>query len=192
MSQTKVKEVRPEKLEAVKEIKEKFQKARIAIFTDYQGEEGLPVKEVQKLRRKIRESKGELKVVKNTLARKALEELSIPNLSPYFEKASAIAFGYDDPSLTAKALFEFAKEHKTPKSGQGLPLIKAAWLDNAVLDASRVRFLATLPPKPVVLSQLLGTMKAPVTGLATVLSGTLRGLVTALDAIRKQKEEHTS
>lgn len=189
MSPTKAKKVRPEKLEAVKEIKEKFQRAKIAIFTEYQGEEGLLVKEVQQLRRKLLQSKGEFKVVKNTLAKKALAELKIENLDKFFERASAIAFGYEDPVLAAKALFEFAKETKKEKNKQELPLIRAAWYEHGILDANQVRFLATLPPKNVLLSQLLGTMKAPVTGLVTVLSGTLRGLVTVLDGIRKKKEE---
>src|SRR5438046_1797342 len=90
-SQVRSKAVRPEKIEAVNEIKKKFEKARIAIFTEYQGtEQGLPVKEVQKLRRKLREGKGEFKVIKNTLARKALEDLKIENVSEHLTRASAI------------------------------------------------------------------------------------------------------
>ncbi len=188
MSPTKAKEVRPEKLEAVKEIKERFQRAKIAIFTDYQGQKGLPVTEVQKLRRKLLESKGELKVMKNSLAEKALESLKIEKLSTYFKHASAVAFGYDDPALTAKALFEFTKDTKKDKNDPGLPIIKGAWYGEAIIGPDQVRFLASLPPKPILLSQLLGTMNAPITGLVTVLSGTLRGLVTVLAQIRKQKE----
>lgn len=193
MSKTEVKEIRPEKLEAVKEIKQKFQKAKIAIFTEYQGGKGLPVKETQKLRRKIREGKGEFKVMKNTLAQKALKELKLEDLSSYFTKATAVAFGYEDPAATAKAVFEFAKEHKNAPSDPGLPAIKGAWMEpHAILSASQVQFLATLPPKPVLQAQLLGTMNAPITGLVTVLSGVTRGLVTVLDGIRKQKEANPS
>jgi len=187
-TQVRTKAVRPEKVEAVNEIKKMFEKARIAIFTEYQGAEGLPVKEFQKLRKKLREGKAELKVVKNSLARKALKDMNIENLSEYFTRASAVAFGYDDPSVAAKALFDFAKAQIKGKGDQGLPLIKGAWLDKAVIGADKVRFLATLPPKPILLAQLLGTMNAPITGLVTVLSGTLRAVVTAIDAIRKQKE----
>lgn len=182
------KEIRPEKVQAVQEIKEKFEKAKIVIFTSYQAEEGLPVREVQKLRKKLRESKGEFKVVKNTLARKALKELKLENLSDYFKGSTAVAFGYDDAIMAAKALFDFSQEQKKGKEETGLPAIRGAWYDAAILDLKQVRFLATLPPKPVLLAQLFGTMKAPITGLATVLSGTLRGLVTVLDGIRKQKE----
>jgi large subunit ribosomal protein L10 len=192
VAKTDTKAIRPEKLEAVKEIKERFQKAKIVVFTEYQGhgEPGLPVKETQKLRRKIREGKGEIKVVKNTLAQKALKELKLDNLSSYFTNATALAFGFDDPVSTAKALFDFAKEHKSSPNSPGLPVIKGAWLEGGkVLDANQVRFLATLPPKPVLLAQVLGTLNAPATGLVTVLSGVLRGLVTVLDGIKKQKEK---
>lgn len=186
---TKAKEVRPHKVEAVKEIKEKFERAKIAIFTEYQveKEEGLLVKEVQQLRRKMLASKGEFKVVKNTLARKALAELKIKDLDKYFERASAVAFGYDDAAAAAKALFEFAKDSKKERK-QALPVVKAAWYEKGILDLNQVKFLASLPPKNVLLSQLLGTMNAPVRGLATVLAGTLRSVVTVLDALKRKKE----
>jgi large subunit ribosomal protein L10 len=186
--QRRVKEIRPEKLEAVKEIKEKFNKAKIAIVTDYQGEKGLPVKELQKLRKKLREGNSELKVVRNTLAQKALKELKKESLSNFLEKASALAFGYDDPVSTAKVLFDFAKEHKPDDKSPGLPLIKAGLMENVLLDPNQIKTLASLPPKPVLLAQVMGTMNAPITGLVQVLSGTLRKLLYGLEAIRKQKE----
>jgi large subunit ribosomal protein L10 len=187
-TQIRTKAVRPEKLQAVKEIKEKFQKAKIAIVTDYQGEKGLPVKELQKLRKKLREGKSELKVIKNTLAQKALKELEKESLSKFFEKATAVAFGYDDPVLTAKTLFDFAKDHKSDEKSQGLPVVKAGFMDNVFLDSTQIRTLASLPSKPVLLAQVLGTMNAPITGFVQVLSGTLRKLLYALEAVKKQKE----
>jgi len=186
----KAKEYRPEKVEAVKEIKEKFQKAKIAIFTDYQGKSGLPVKELQKLRRKLLENKGEFKVVKNTLTQKALAELKLDNISKYFERTSAIAFGYEDPASVAKALYDFSKESAKEKGDEELPAIKGAWFEEKILELKQVQFLASLPPRNVLLAQVLGTLQAPITGLVTVLSGTVRSVVTVLDAIRRQKEEN--
>lgn len=191
MAETKTKAIRPEKIDAVREIKEKFQKAKIAIFTDYQRGQGLPVKEVQQLRRNVRATKGEFKVVKNTLAHKALIELKLDALSQHLQHATAIAFGYDDPASTAKALFDFAKEHKASPSDPGLPVIKIGWMDETVLESKQVHFLATLPPKPVLLSQLAGNMKAPLAGMVNTLSGVLRGFVTVLEQVRKQKESTT-
>lgn len=184
----KTKEIRLDKREAVQEIGGKFEKAKIAIFTDYQGSHGLSVKELQSLRRKLRENRGEFKVVKNTLVRKALQELKIEGLTPYLEKASAIAFGYEDPVVVAKTLLDFAKDHKTSPSDPGLPLVKAGWLDRVVVEAKQIHHLATLPSRNVLLSQLLGTMKSPMTGMVTVFTGTLRSLINVLDAIRRGKE----
>jgi large subunit ribosomal protein L10 len=166
-----------------------LKEASIAILTDYRGKGGgLTVKDFRELRKKLREQKGSFQVVKNTLACKALKGAGIPGLDRYFTQPTAITFGFDDPVSVAKILTEFAKERKNPINAEGLPAIKAAFMSGSILDLARVRALAALPSKPVIISQVLGTLQAPIRGLMNVLNGPLANMVNVLNEIRKLKE----
>ncbi|HHW92757.1 MAG TPA: 50S ribosomal protein L10 [Firmicutes bacterium] len=169
---------RPEKEAMVAELKEKLDQARAAIITDYRG---LNVAALTELRRRMREQGLEYKVVKNTLTRFAARELGLDDLEPYLEGPTAIAFSYEDPVAPAKVIMGFAKEHK--QLG-----IKAGLLRGKVIRPEGVKELADLPPREILLAQVLGGLQAPIAGLANVLNGVPRSLVYALEAIRKQKE----
>lgn len=169
---------RPEKEAAVKELKTKFEGAKAAVVTDYRG---LDVHAITELRRKLREAGVEYKVVKNTLTRLAAKEVEIQALEKYLAGPTAIAFGFGDPVAPARIISEFAKDHKELE-------IKGGILRGRIIGVSEVQTLAFLPSRDVLIAQVLATLQGPISGLVSVLHGTMRNLVYVLEAIRKQKE----
>ena len=142
---------------------------------------GLTVAQDTALRRKMREAGVHYNVVKNTLLRIAAQEVGIEGLEPSLEKNTAIAVAPEDPVAVAKIVCDFAKENKELK-------VKVGELDDKVIGAEEIKALAALPPKEVLVAKLLGSMNAPISGFVNVLQGTIRNVVYALDAVRKQKE----
>jgi len=170
---------RPEKVAVVEEIAERLRRVQGVVLTDYRG---LNVKEMTELRKQLRGVGVEFRVFKNTLTRIAANEVGIQGLDPYLEGPTALAFGYDDPVAAAKAISEFAKTNDRLQ-------VKGGILNGRAIDAEAVKALASLPPREVLIAQVLGGMQAPMAGLVTVLQGTLRSLVYALEAVRKEKEK---
>jgi len=142
---------------------------------------GLTVNQVSTLRRKIRASQGSYRVLKNRLALRAIDGSPYAALAPHLKGESALAYGAADPAPLAKAIEEFSKDN------QGLT-VKAGIVDGRLIGAVQVRAIADLPPRPVLVARLLGTLRQPMVRLVTVLSGTARGLVRAMDEIAKQKD----
>lgn len=168
----------PEKIATVKEIKERLQKGKAMVIAEYRG---LDVKRITELRQQTRAAGVEFKVLKNKLTARAAQELDINDLECYLQGPNSFAFSYDDPVAPAKVLSDFAKKNDKL-------VIKGGILSGKVIDADGVRYLAELPARPVLLANVLRGMQAPIAGLANVLSGNIRNLVYALDAIRQQKE----
>lgn len=170
--------IRPEKAAKVAELKELLTNSKCAILVDFCG---LTVAQDTVLRRKMRESGVNYSVVKNTLLRIAAEEAGIEGLEPVLEHNTAIAVAPEDPVAVAKIICEFAKENKALK-------VKIGVLDGKVISAEEIKALAALPPKEVLIAKMLGSMNAPISGFVNVLQGTIRNVVYALEAVRKQKE----
>lgn len=170
--------IRPEKAAKVAEIKELLASAKCTVLVDFCG---LTVAQDTALRRKMREGGVHYNVVKNTLLRIAAQEADIEGLESFLEKNTAIAVSPEDPVAVAKIICDFAKENKELK-------VKAGVLDGKVISAEEIKALAALPPKEVLVAKLLGSMNAPISGFVNVLQGTIRNVVYALDAVRKQKE----
>ena len=152
--------------------------SKCAILVDFCG---LTVAQDTVLRRKMREAGVNYSVVKNTLLRIAAEEAGIEGLEPVLEHNTAIAVAPEDPVAVAKIICEFAKENKALK-------VKIGVLDGKVISAEEIKALAALPPKEVLIAKMLGSMNAPISGFVNVLQGTIRNVVYALEAVRKQKE----
>lgn len=169
---------RGEKEAQVSEIRDKLARANAAILADYRG---LNVGQVTRLRRKLREAGVEYRVMKNTLIRLAARDVGLAGMEPYLQGPTAIALGYGDPVVPAKILSEFARDNKQLE-------IKAGVLQGRLIDAGGVKALADLPTREVILSRVLGGMRAPLAGMANVLVGPIRGFVYAVEALRKQKE----
>lgn len=168
---------RPEKEAAVNEVVEKLQSAKSVVVTDYKG---LDVASITELRKRLREAGVEYKVVKNTLARIAAKKAERDDLNQMFVGPTAIAFGIDDAVSPAKILVDFAKEHDQLE-------IKGGALSGEVISLDKVKSLAEIPPREVLLAKAFAGMKSPITGLVNVLQGNLRGLVQVLNQIKEQK-----
>lgn len=169
------------KKQEVAELVERIKRSGAIYIVEYRG---LTVSKATAVRRLIKNSGGEMKVSKNTLMRIALKEASTITADQIDTGPNAYIFAYDDVAATAKAIRDFSKER-----GNEALVIKGGIMDGKILSTDQVMALADLPPRSVLIAQLLGVMNGPARGLVTVLSGTIRGLVTALDAIREKKEK---
>ena len=141
---------------------------------------GLTVNQVTTLRRKVRASQWQMKVVKNRLALRAMKGTALEPLSSHFKGETALAGTSADPAPLAKAIDEFAKDH------QGLG-IKAGLVDGRAVAAAQVKAIADLPARPVLVARLLAVLNAPMTRFVTVLKGPHRGVVRTMSEIAKQK-----
>lgn len=169
------------------ELRDKFERASIIIFTDYRGEKsGLSVKDISALRRSLREHDVEYKIAKNTLILKVLKEKGIEGFDKYLENPTAVVIGYGDPVAAAKGLVAFTKEKKTKDLPDGMPLIKGAWFDKEEYDAAGVRHLATLPSRTEVLAQLLSLLNSPAQKVMGIMQASGRDLLSILDQKSKQ------
>lgn len=169
-----------EKSVVVAEIREKLEKSQACVLADFRG---ITVKEATELRDKLRSAGVEFKVCKNTLTRIAANEVGIQGLDPYLEGPTAIAFGINDAVAPAKVLTEFIKNTKNKNF-----VIKAGIVEGKVVGVEGVKALAELPPREVLLAQVLAGIQGPLVGLVNVLQGPIRKLGYALEDLRKQKE----
>lgn len=169
---------KPVKIEQVAEIKERLENASVAVMTKYVG---INAGKVTELRKKLRDQGVFLKVFKNRLAQRALDELGLSGASSFMDGPTAWAFS-KDPVAPAKILKEFNKETPVVEMVGGV-------LEGKVVSKAQLEALASLPGREVLLAQVVGTMAAPLRNLVGVLSAPTRDLVNALDQIRKQKEE---
>ncbi len=140
----------------------------------------VPAASIDKLRAKLRISKTRYLVVKNTLGQKAFERMKLKEVGDQIIGACGIAFTSGDVAASSKTLMEFAKDNQNFK-------VQAGYMQGQMMTADQVKVLASLPSREVLLAKVLGTMQAPISGLVNVLAGTLRQLVTVIDAIQKKK-----
>lgn len=166
-----------EKKQKVAALSEQLKSACAGVLVNYKG---ITVADDTKLRKELRESGDEYMVVKNTMLRLALKDAGIEGLDPVLEGTTALAFSKDNYVSGAKILSKYAETSKTFE-------IKAGFVDGNMVDASGVKELAALPPKEVLVAKALGGLNAPITGFVTVLNGTLKGLVVALNAIAEKQ-----
>jgi len=170
---------REKKAQTIDRLQDTFSKCSIGILTDYRG---LSTPEVTVLRRKLRESSVEYKVVKNTLARFAAERAGKDDLASFFEGPIAIAFGYSDITEPAKILADYIRTSKASLS------IKGGFLDDKMLASEDIATLSTLPSREILLAKVLGGMQGPIVTLTGCLTTPIRGIIGVLQARIKQLE----
>jgi large subunit ribosomal protein L10 len=170
---------RADKEQELQELASTFQSASTAILVDYRG---LSVPAVTELRRQIRGVKGNYKVVKNTLAKRASKGTSFEVLEEQFVGLTAMAYTADDAVALAKALTTFMKGAPTLS-------IKGAVVQGQAIKPAEVASLATLPGKPELYAKLLFVLQAPMQQLVSVLAAVPRDLMNVLAAVEKKKTE---
>jgi large subunit ribosomal protein L10 len=169
---------RSEKEAIIAEVAEKAARAVAMYFADFSK---LTVSEETELRREFRKFGVEYNVVKNTLARKALQQLT--GYDRVYDKLvgpTGIAFSYDDPSAPAKIIKKYSEK-------LGKFKLKAAVIEKQVYDATRLNELANMPSRKDMVAAILGSLQAPASGIVGAINAVARDLVYVLDAIEKKK-----
>lgn len=170
------------KKQLVKEIKEKIETAKSITFTDYVG---ISADQANTLRQKVKDAGGEVLVSKNTLLKVAIDEhgnKDIIEAKKDLKGPTMTIFGFKDPILPIKALFEFAK-------GIDLPKIKSAIIEGVYNSAEKVEILKSIPSREELLAKILERMNSPISGFVNVVGGVQRKFVFAVNAIAKKKLE---
>ncbi len=161
---------RLEKEETVVKLKEKLQKSKALVFTDFKG---LTMAQLSDLRNKLRDQNAEFTITKNTLLKLAKPEIDL-------DGPTATLFAYDDEISPLKTLVKSLKDFTIGK-------IKGGYLGSEVLSEAKIIQLSTLPSKQELRGKVVGVLAAPLTGMVSVLQGNLRNLVYALSEVQKMR-----
>jgi large subunit ribosomal protein L10 len=168
---------RDQKTAVVDEIAGQLQEAEAIFAVDYRG---ITVDQVADLRTKLRAADARFRVVKNSLSERAADQAGMDNLKPMLVGPTALAFVKGDAAMAAKALNDAARQLHDVLD------FKGGVLNGSVLSADEVRSIARLPTRDVLYAQLVGTVAAPLTGLARGLNALIGGLAIQLQAIADQ------
>lgn len=169
---------RAQKEAILKKLTEEFSKAKSVVFADYKG---LTVAQATQLRRDLRAAKVDYMVAKKTLIQKAAESQGVKNIpQEMLAGAVGVAFGMEDQIAPARVMHAFGKKNSN------LPLL-GAYMDGTYYDKVAVKALAILPSREELLAKLMGSLKAPIQGMVSVLNGPLRGFLQVLNGLKDKK-----
>lgn len=166
-----------DKQKIVDKVNAVFKDSSLAIVTHYRG---LNVAEMTQLRRDVRQAGGQVRVVKNTLTKRAAKGTGFEGLDQFLTGPTALIIA-DEPVGSSKAVIKFAKDHKTLG-------VLGGCMDGDVIDLGQITALSKLPSREELLAKLMGSLMSPAQGVVTVLNAVPAGLVRALDQVRQQKE----
>jgi len=173
---------RPEKVQAVADIKERLDGAQAVFLAEYAG---LSVQEQQTLRRELRANGAEFKVVKMTLARLAAADMEIDDFDALLLGPTGLTFADGDPVGAAKVLRDFAKTHE-------VLVVKGGLLGREFLTPERIAELAEIEPREVLLAKIAGAFEAPMAKMAGLLAALPRNAATAMQQLLEKKEAESS
>jgi large subunit ribosomal protein L10 len=168
-----------ERTKSIEFLETEFRQAGGIYLTDINR---ISVEKINKLRVNFRKKGIKYLVVKNTLAKIACERCGKKDIVPYLKGTVGVAFSTNEPLSPAKIIKDFQKENKD------LLEIKVAFVDGALFGMQDALRLADIPPREVLLAQLLGTLQAPMANLAGTLNGILVKFAGTLESLKKQKE----
>jgi large subunit ribosomal protein L10 len=171
-------EPRAEKVAVVEEVQARLDDASAAILTEYRG---LPVSEMENLRRALRAAGGEYKIYKNTLVRRAVQDGSYQALESLLEGPTAIAFVRDDVAAVAKVLRDFSRQNPAL-------VVKGGLIGSSLFDARAAQALADLPSREALLAQIAGLLAAPMQRFASLLAAVPQRMAYALSALVEQRQ----
>lgn len=170
------------KIQQVKEMSEKIEKAKSFVLVDYRG---LTVEQDTKLRKALREAGIDYSVAKNSIISFATRDTDLKDIDKYLEGPTAIALSDVDPVAPSKLLDKFAGEFQALE-------IKAGVVEGKIFDEKGIKAVASLPSREELVAKVLCGLNSPIYGLVNVLNGNIRGLVVALNAIAEKKQEMAS
>jgi len=171
--------MRPEKATIIDDLRGKLDSSPFLLLVDYTG---MKVDHFAELRKRLAESGAECHVVKNTMLRRAVTALNLPELNGALKGQNAMVTGPSDICAAAKALKTFKAEFTKPE-------VRGGFLDRALLTVEQIHALADLPPKNILQAQLLGLLLSPATGLVRVLNEPASSLARLLQAKHDQGGE---
>lgn len=163
---------RKQKEEMVSRYEDWLKRSQAVFLLEYKG---MTMKDMDELRRKVRESGGEFHIVKNTLLGLAMDKVGLPRQSAFLESSTVVGFAFQDAPALAKALSDAAKNSEILK-------IKGGYLEKQAISVEEVKALAELPPLPVMRARLMGLLLAPASQLARTLAEPARAVAGVLKA----------
>jgi large subunit ribosomal protein L10 len=171
------------KVDKVRDLVERLSSAKAIVLVDYKG---INIEQVNELRARFRKDQVDYVVQKNTLIKIALNELNITGLDDYLKGPTAVAICLDDEVSPARVLAKFKKEIM---EDLGFPTFKAGYVAGHVFSAKQLEALAGLPTREELLSKVVGSMAAPITGFMAVNQGIIRKFVYALNAVKDKQAD---
>ena len=172
----------PQKVQILQDTTDQLAGVKGVFLADLSG---MTVEKVTLLRKKCREQQVQVRVVKNTLLKRAFNSHGITALDPYLVGPTGVVFSPSSEVSPAKILSDFAKEHEKPA-------LKAAVVEGKLFDAAAIKVLATLPSREVLLSQVLATFIAPMTTFLAAIDATLRLPATMADVLERERSKASS
>lgn len=168
-----------EKAKNIDQARDWYQRSKGVVFTDYRG---LKVKEMQQLRAELAKKGGEIHVIKNTLFRLAAgDDVNAIDLE-FHSGPTAVAFLFDNETECAKALFDYAATHKAFK-------VKGAYVGGKLMDAKQTEAFSKLPPRDVLIAQVIGAIAAPLTNLVGVIEALYADPIRTIGAVADKVAE---
>jgi len=173
---------KPEKQSMIDLLQGKFARSNLAVVAEFSG---MSVTELQEVKNRLRAASGEFKVVKNTLAARAVVGTPVAALRPHLKGQMAVAFGYGDPVAAAQALKQISGKQKKLK-------LMAGVMEGQVIDLPGLSRIADLPSRPVLYGQLVNRMKSPLFNLAGGLRAIVSKWVRTLAAVHEKRSASSS